>query len=303
MFYIEDFLEHLKAAYLSPKTIGAYSVLLGKLTTYFEKQGISDIKDISERQIREYVDFLAKKYGNSKCFYISIIRIKKYFAFLEEKGVIFLSPLIEYPSPKFPKTSYPNVDQRKIRLILDSIKTDSSFLIRGKAILELAYSSALRPREIYSLKITDIDFKNGTLFIGQSKGKKDRLVPVGKEALRWISEYLEKVRPGYIKSEKHGCVFISHKTGKPLTVWGLRHAIQQTVKRSGFSPFPPYSMRFASATALFLGGMDIAYIGKLLGHVELQTTQGYLNVRKRKLKDELYRKHPRNTFSKQGGIL
>ena len=303
MFKVENFLEYLKANHLSPKTIGAYSALLGKLTAYFEEKGISDINDVAERQIREYFNFLSRKYGNSRHLYTTIVRLKKYFAFLEENGAIFLSPLREYPNPKCLKEPYPTVDQRKIRLILDSIKTDSSFLIRGKAILELAYSSALRPREIYNLKTTDIDFQNGTLFISQSKGKKDRLVPVGREALRWILEYLEKVRPWYIKSEKHRCVFISHKTGKPLSVWGLRSSVQETLRRSGFSPFPPYSIRSASATALFLGGMDIAYIGKFLGHVELRTTQSYLNVHKRKLKDELSRKHPRNTFSKPGGIL
>ena len=300
MFYIEDFLYSLKMKYYSEKTVNAYAIQLHHFIRYFDKKGISQVSSISEEMIREYLDSFGKKSRGSKDFYVKVIRLRKYFEFLEEKTSIFLSPLRNYPNPKFLSHSFPKIDNGKMDSILDSIKPESPFLIRGKAILELAYSSALRPREIYKLKITDIDFKNETLFISQSKGKKDRLVPVGEKALYWISEYIEKVRSRYIKDQKHMYVFISHKTGNPLTVWGLRSAIQDTLRRNGFDPFPPYSLRSASATALFLGGMGIAYIGKLLGHAELRTTQSYLNVRQIRLTEELARKHPRNTFSKRG---
>ena len=303
MFYLENFLEHLKTIHFSLKTIEAYSYLVNNLKSHFEENGIDDVKDVTEKRIGEYVQILSGRNGNSRYLYTTIIRLKKYFAFLEADGVIFISPLRDYPNPKFLRRSYSAINQKKIRFILDTVKADNSFLIRGKAILELAYSSALRPREIYNVKITDIDFKEGTIFISKSKGEKDRLVPVGKTALKWVTEYMENVRPRYIKNENHGCVFVSHKTGKPLTVWGLRSAVQETVKRNGFFPFPPYSLRSASATALFLGGMDIAYIRKLLGHVELRTTQSYLNIHKERLGEELFRKHPRNTFSRQGGNI
>ena len=167
--------------------------------------------------------------------------------------------------------------------------------------MELAYSSALRPREIYDLKITDVDFSRGVLFICQSKGSKDRLVPVGKTALFWVSEYLENARPRYIGAEKHGCVFINHKTGKPLTVWGLRSAIRMTLIRSGFEPFPPYSLRHAAASALLSHGMDVAHIRELLGHMELRTTQIYLKIHLNELREQLAAKHPRNTFTARKG--
>jgi len=300
VFYIEDFLYSLKMKYYSQKTISAYTIQLHHFIRHFDKKGISEVSSISEEMIRQYIDSFGKKSRGSKDFYVKVIRLKKYFAFLEEKNSIFLSPLRYYPNPKFLKHSYPKIDDGKMNSILDSIKPVGPFVIRGKAILELAYSSALRPREIYQLRISDIDFKNGSLFINQSKGKKDRLVPVGEKALNWISQYIDKVRPKYNKNEQHGLVFISHKTGKPLTVWGLRSAIQDTLSRSGFESFPPYSLRSASVTALFLGGMGIAYIGKLLGHSELRTTQTYVNVHQIKITEELARKHPRNTFSKQG---
>ena len=301
MFHTEDFIEYLKTLHLSLKTIRAYSTTVGRLKSHFIARGIYDVKEITEERITEYVDLFSDRHESSKYLYVGVIRLKRYFEFLEESGVIFLSPLKQIPNPKPLSSSYPTLDQKRLRLLLDSIKPDTPFLLRGKSILELAYSSALRPREIYNLKITDIDFKEGTLFITRSKGEKDRLVPVGNKALRWLKEYIQNVRPRYVKHERHEYVFVSHKTGRPLTVWGLRSAVRGTLIRSGYLPFPPYSLRSASATALFLGGMDVAYIGKLLGHVELRTTQSYLNINKRGLREELFRKHPRNRLTYQGG--
>jgi len=148
--------------------------------------------------------------------------------------------------------------------------------LKGRAIIELAYSSALRPRELYNLKITDIDFKKGLIFIEQSKNMKDRIVPVGKTALYWVEKYLRVVRPQYIKGKKHGYVFISHKTGEQLTRFGIRSVIRETLRKSGFPPIKPYSIRSTAATALLLNGMNIAYISALLGHVDIKTTQTYL---------------------------
>jgi len=171
--------------------------------------------------------------------------------------------------------------------------------VKGKAIIELAYSSALRPRELYNLKITDIDFKKGLIFIEQSKNQKDRIVPVGKTALYWIEKYLREVRPRYIKSKKHGYVFISHKTGKQLTRYGIRSAIRETLRKSGFKPIKPYSLRSTAATTLLVNGMSIAYISALLGHTDIKTTQTYLRVKTKELQHELAHKHPRLFLEEQ----
>lgn len=301
MFYVDEFLECLRDQRYSQKTIGAYRSLINHLKRYLGKHGVAEIKIASEQQIQKYAGGLEDKNPASKHAYIQILRLKTYFAFLEERGFLFLSALRDYPNPKFLPRSYPRIGVTEIQAVLAAIKPQSPFLIRAKAILELAYSSALRPREIYSLKITDIDFARGVLFIRMSKGRKDRLVPVGTKALYGIGEYIEKVRPRYIKNEKHGCVFISHKTGKPFTVWGLRTAIRTALKRCGLESFPTYSLRAASATALLAGGMKVAYIGKLLGHSELRTTQIYLRINQTELREEITRKHPRNHFPEMKG--
>ena len=183
--------------------------------------------------------------------------------------------------------------------MLSGIRTDHPICLKAKAMLELAYSSALRPRELYNLKITDIDFKKGLLFIEQSKGEKDRIVPVGKHALFWTAKYLSEVRPKYMKENRHEFVFVSHKTGEQLTVWGIRWAIRRTLEKNGFTPIKPYALRHTAATALLHNGMGVGYISNLLGHVEIRSTQTYLKVNARELEREIRHKHPRAAFEKR----
>ena len=137
------------------------------------------------------------------------------------------------------------------------------------------------------------------LFIEQSKNRKDRIVPVGKVALNWTEKYITDVRPKYLTNKTHGYVFISHKTGEPLTRWGIRYAIRESLRMNGLKPVKPYSLRSTSATALLLNGMNIAYKSKLLGHSDIHTTQIYLRVKIKKLQQELALKHPRVIMEKQ----
>ncbi len=299
MFHSKDFLNHLKSKRYRKKTIIDYAYLLHNFEKYFDDHGITDLKNISENEILEYFNIICNRKNSGKEYALKISRLRKYFQYLEDNSHIFLSPVKDYKTQKYQRKRYPTLNQEEIEGILQKIKTDHPLCLKGKAMTELAYSSALRPREIYNLKITDIDFKKGLVFINQSKGQKDRIVPVGKTALFWIEKYIKDVRAKYIGNKKHNYVFISHKSGEKQTVWGIRWAIQETLRLSGLQPIKPYSIRSTAATALLLNGMSIAYISKLLGHSDIRTTQIYLKVKTLELKNELAQKHPRLTFGKQ----
>lgn len=293
MFYIDNFLIYLKDLRYSKKTIKEYGRLLQKFENYFESKGITEVQIVNEKDVSVYLRQLQQRKVSGKEYSIEIARLKKYFHYLEENRFIFLSPLRDYTNPKYPKHSFPTLSETEIENILQGIKTDHPLCVKGKAILELAYSSALRPRELYNLKITDIDFKKGLIFIEQSKNNKDRIVPVGKTALFWIEKYITEVKPRYIHNKTHNYLFISHKTGEKLTVYGIRWAILETLRLSDFTPIKPYSLRSTAATALLLNGMSITYISKLLGHSDIRTTQIYLHIKTIQLQKELSTKHPR----------
>ena len=296
MSEVSQFLNHLAEQRYSPKTIAEYSYILNRLQAFLNENGIPDLKEASQRIIQKY--FSHSTDTVSKYHYINFLRIAGFYRYLLKQGDIFLSPLHNYSPPAFRKRSHPVLDTTETQRMLEAIRTDHPLCIRGKAIMELAFSSALRPKELRTLEITDIDFSKGMLFLRQAKGYKDRVVPVGTTALKWIRVYLDKVRPRYIGKNTHSCVFISHKSGKSLSTYGLRWAIQQSLRYSGLTPIRPYSLRSTAATSLLESGMSVSHISALLGHADLRSTQIYLRVNALRLKHQLDHKHPRHKIEK-----
>jgi site-specific recombinase XerD len=294
MFYIDEFVTDLEqACYRRHATLLAYRRLLNRFEQYCAGEGVSEVGAVDSRLVR---DFLASLQGDAQITDSvrgKVSRLRSYFRWLQDQGRIFLSPMSHYALPEAPVRHYPILREPEMRKILSEVPAAGSLTIKGRAILELAYSSALRPRELYNLTISDIDLRRRELFIRQSKGNKDRIVPVGKYALHWVIRYLREVRPRYAKGKTHNYLFVSHKTGEPLTVYGIRWALQETLRRGGFSPIKPYSLRGSAATHLLLAGMGVLPISKLLGHQSIRTTQYYLDVRLKELQQELSRKHPR----------
>jgi len=178
MFYIEEFINHLKINHYSYSTLKAYRKDLGHFEAYLSCNGIKDATNISKTTVLDYLKTLNGKAHPTKAYCNQITRIIKYLHYLEEEGIIFLSPLRDYSIPRYQTKNYPVIGKVEMEKILMNTNTIDPLCIKGKAIIELAYSAALRPREVYDLKIPDIDFKQGLIFIEQSKNRKDRIVPV-----------------------------------------------------------------------------------------------------------------------------
>ena len=298
MYYIDEFLHHLKEKQYRFSTLKAYRQSLGRFEAYCKRLGIEGIRDVPGKLVFEYLGTLEGKDRVTKAFCNHITRLTKYFRYLEQEGFIFLSPLRNFSLPKYQKKHHPVLSRSEMERILKSVPDESPLCVKGRAIIELAYSSALRPRELYSLKIADIDFEQCLVFIEQSKNRKDRIVPVGGKALEWTERYVQEVRPRYVKDNSDGYLFINHKTGGRLSVWGIRWAIQETLRRSGISPIKTYSLRGTTATHLLVNGMNIAHISRLLGHTNVRTTQYYLDIQLKQLKREIKAKHPRERMEK-----
>ena len=212
---------------------------------------------------------------------------------------MFYSPIETYRVPKVRSISRFVYSTKEMRSILDTIRTDRPLSIRTKAILELAYSSALRSCEIRHLCIEQIDTASGMLFIERSKNRKDRKVPVGEIALKWIGTYIRSIRPRFLNGQAHSVVFISHRGGNPLSASGLWRGIMETFTASGTEPIRPHSIRASCATALLENGMHVSYIAEILRHAELSTTQVYLRMKERALSEEIRRRHPRSHMELQ----
>jgi len=293
MYFKDNFLEHLKTQRYAKGTIGDYDSILNTLENFLKGKEITDEKKVTREMLLEFFHTFTNPGMISAYQRSHIAKVTKFFRYLEEQQKIFLSPLRDYMPPKFYANSYPTLKAQEIEDILKKIKTNKPIYIEGIAIIELMYSSALRPREVYNLKFTDIDYTNKLLFIEQSKNKKDRIIPAGRRALYWLDRYINEVRPLCVKGNKHNFVFMNPNTGKQLDCRGTRVLLQRILKENGLEKIKPYSLRSTSATTLLLNGMPVEYISKLLGHVEIRSTQIYLRVKKHELGKKLEKAHPR----------
>jgi site-specific recombinase XerD len=148
MFYVQEFLDHLAEIHYQPKTIRDYRYLLNRLVSYCSKQQVADITAVTEGTVRDFLKSVSNGDPNRKSTYIKICRLRKCFRFLEDKGHLFLPPDIEQPVRAPPSAPRVPPDGEGMEHVLSRIRTNTSLCLKGKAMLELAYSSALRPREL-----------------------------------------------------------------------------------------------------------------------------------------------------------
>jgi len=190
MFRFDVFLHHLNDSQRAPATIREYRRTLSDLARQLTLYGPSDDRAIRGEHIAAFLEDLRQRRPSED--YVAKVAgmLKTYFRFLVEHGLLLCSPMTEWKTNRAGMTHYPVVSRRTLDDMLEAVDGDDPMSIRGRAMLELAYSSALRPREIYNLKLRDVDHRQGVVFIDQSKGRKDRLVPAGQRALASVDRYV-----------------------------------------------------------------------------------------------------------------
>ena len=151
--------------------------------------------------------------------------------------------------------------------------------IRDRAIMEVLYCSGIRLGELLNLGVYDADLKDKVLYIRKGKGGKQRVVPLGQNACRYLKEYLEKIRPWWVrKKQKERKLFLNH-SGSPLQAQSVRCFLRQyRIQAKIQKPVSPHTFRRTCATHLVQNGADIRYIQKLLGHRHIRTTQIYTRI-------------------------
>ena len=292
MFHENEFLDYLQAeGVTSPVTLRHYRALLGYVRSHCSDRDIDDVSEVGESDLEALLESIRSLGLSPETVHHRFCALRRYFAWLRDRRLIFASSMERMKFPRFPRRHHPALAPDRMPEFLERIRTDSPVHLRSRAMIELAYSSALRIGEIVRLRISDVDRSAGTVFIEQSKGKADRLVPVGSVALGWLSRYGDEIRPLHSQGNCD-TVFIT-STGKALTPDYARETIQKTLAASRLPRIRPHSIRATAATALLEGGMGLPYIARLLGHTDISSTRIYLRVEEKELKDRLTEAHPR----------
>ena len=276
---------------LSQNSIEAYENDLKRFLNFIFYDNKKFILDSS--YIQNYISQLIDLNLEISTLQRNLSSLRSFFSYLVDEKIISFNPaeLIDIPKRK---RSLPEVlTQEEINILFTNINTNNPIGIRDRAMFELLYSSGLRVSEMTSIKILDFLDDNEWLRV-YGKGSKERLVPLGKEVLKWVNFYLDKSRNYLLnKNKKNDFLFVNFR-GDGISRKGVWMLLKKYVSLSKITKnISPHSLRHSFATHLIEGGMDLRAVQELLGHSDISTTSIYTHLNRTYLKEIHKQFHPR----------
>jgi integrase/recombinase XerD len=295
---IATYVEWLLERHYSPATIEQTSNHLRWFAHWAKERGIATAGEVTLAILERYQSHLFH-YRKSNAQPLSIesqngrlTAVRSFFRFLVRQHHVPANPAADLVLPREPKRLKDALTIEEVERVLAQPDVGDALGLRDRAMLEVMYASGIRRSEVLRLKLGDVDFLHGTLFVRQGKGKKDRIVPAGERALLWLDKYLREARPQLSAGIDEGEVFLSDHgeaiCPPHLTAIGLRYVRAAGIAKSGGC----HLLRHTMATLMLEGGADIRYIQQMLGHESLETTQLYTHVSVGKLKEIHAATHP-----------
>jgi integrase/recombinase XerC len=291
---ISKFIEYCESEKnYSQLTLVSYMTALGQFYDYIAEEFSNqpDVGEITANDIRPYLGWMHDRGLSRKSMQQKISAVKSLFKFLYKKNIITKNPSSLIPVPKSEKMLPSFLLQSETTLLLDNFELEKPSDYRDRALIELLYSCGMRISEALALDIDSIDVQNRQVRV-LGKGRKERIIPVGKKALDAISEYKE-VRRSMQKSAGEKALFLSAHGSRLGAVAAYRitkrllSGVTESKKKS------PHVLRHTFATHLLDQGADIQSVSEMLGHSSLSTTQIYTHLSIERLKDAYKKAHPK----------
>ena len=283
--YLNKFYDYLRMLNRSKYTVRWYIYDAAMFLSWVEKDGKREIDKINRNEFRDFLSEEMNRGVSRKSLARRVSSIKSFFKFLIKSDLLSNSDIVNLESPKIDK-KLPKIGSKDdIFKIFDKSFGHKILDKRDFAIISFMYATGARISEIAALNYEDIDFKLMVVKLF-GKGRKERIVPVGKFAIEKIKNWIDTA------GINSGAIFTSLK-GNRLTVRQIRNIVYKRVKKAMINTkLTPHSIRHSFATHLMESGVDIRIVQELLGHAKLSTTQVYTHVTKGKLKKEYERFHP-----------
>jgi integrase/recombinase XerD len=294
--YIQHFRNYLKLERsLSENSIEAYIRDTEKLVQFLGMRPIPPSpKNLNEKDVMDFLEFLSDL-GLSATSQARILSgIKSFYKYLAIENEIQVDPTELIETPKISRKLPDTLDLPEIEMILDTIDLSTNEGTRNRAILEVLYSCGLRVSELVELKITNCYFDIGFIRV-TGKGNKTRLVPIGRDAIKYTKIYLDEIRNHLdtIVEESQDIVFLNRR-GKKLTRVMIFLIIKDLVERCGIHKnISPHTFRHSFATHLIEGGADLRAVQEMLGHESITTTEIYTHLDRSFLEHTMKKFHPR----------
>nr|WP_253280846.1 site-specific tyrosine recombinase XerD [Arcanobacterium phocae] len=296
---VDNYLAHLSVERaLSSNTVAAYRRDLGLYQQHLESRQVTSIGHICPEDSASFVEFLRDGSAGKAMATTSVARmvtsIRRFHAFLVSEGITTTDPTIDLHPPKIGMRLPKAISVSDMQHLLDVVASATDPIgLRDHALLEILYGTGARISEAVGLAANDIDLDNASIRLF-GKGRKERILPLGRYAIDAIESYLVRGRPSLAARSSIGSssLFLN-KRGKPLSrqsAWGI---IQQVAEEAQLPHITPHTFRHSFATHLLQGGADVRVVQEMLGHSSVTTTQIYTMVTRETLKEIYATAHPR----------
>jgi integrase/recombinase XerD len=276
---------------LARNTLEAYRRDLAQLERWLTRQRKS-LLGAAHPDLLGYLAWKVKSHAKATTTSRQLSSLKRFYRYWLRQGRIKSDPTLKIDSPKLPRGLPKSLTEEDVESLLAAPNVEDALGLRDKAMLETLYASGLRVSELVTLKLGQVSQDMGVVRV-VGKGSKERLVPLGEEALAWIRRYVREARPRLLRGRSSDDLFITAR-GAAMTrqmFWNLlrRHALRAGLRK----PISPHTLRHAFATHLLNHGADLRVVQLLLGHSDISTTQIYTHVARERLKQLHAKHHPR----------
>ena len=275
---------------LARNSLMAYRRDLDALGAWLGKRGTS----ISLGGEPELAAYFAEEHASTRATTANrrLAVLRRFYRWAVRERIVALDPTLRLKGakvpPRFPKT----LSEAQVEALLAAPDVDTPLGLRDRAMLELLYATGLRVSELVALTMLNLSLQDGLVRV-IGKGSKERIVPLGEEARRWIERYLKEARPAILAGRVADATFVTQRaagmTRQMFWVLIKRHAMRAGIE----APLSPHGLRHAFATHLLNHGADLRVVQLLLGHADISTTQIYTHVARARLKSLHAQHHPR----------
>jgi integrase/recombinase XerC len=289
---LASFLRHLEVERnASAHTLRAYATDLEQFEAYAaaELGRTPTPRDVDHLLIRSFLAHLHRAGLRKVSAARKLAALRTFFRYLCREGVLVTNPARVLLSPRAERRIPPRLDESLVGRIVE-VMGDDEASIRSRAVLELLYATGIRCSELVGLDLPEVDLNGRTIRV-LGKGRKERLVPFGKSAVRALQRYITTVRK---KGPSRADSLFLGPDGGRLTDRAVRELVRRRVRELALTQrITPHTLRHAFATHLLERGADLRAIQELLGHASLSTTQRYTHVSTRQMLESYRRAHPR----------
>jgi len=277
---------------LARNTLESYRRDLLQFAQWLETQGVADLFAVEQSAVQGYLAYKFRSKARTSSAARLLSALKRFYRYAVRQGTVQTDPTLRVDAPKLSRQLPKTLTEADVEALLAAPPTDEALGLRDRTMLEVLYASGLRVTELVTLRVPQVSRDMGVVRV-MGKGAKERLVPLGEEALAWLERYLMNARPQLLGQRTSDGLFVTAR-GEMMTRQAFWYLLKRYAIVAGLNkPLSPHTLRHAFATHLLNHGADLRVVQLLLGHEDISTTQIYTHVAQERLKQLHAKHHPR----------